>query len=382
MFNNTVLEVFIGLVFIYLLYSLLATILQEMMSRWLSLRTHNLTYAIRVMLEDREEEEPGWGLCKLLGRYFKSQLFIIRHFFVPFPRKTFARAFYNHPNIKYLGESEWKRKPAYLRPETFSQTVIQLLRGEEYDASQPQINYIEDALFRKKNFTARINGRDETIVIGEETLRHLRDLFFNAQRDADRFKVMLEDWFNETMERAAGWYKRTVQFTLLLIGFVLALWFNIDTIAIYKLLSIDKDAREQMVQLATANKDKYGAMIKDMGLVSAGSQQVETDSAGKQVIHIRDTMFVSDKVLTATMDSLMRDGEKAQYLFSVSEKYQGDHPKALGWLLTALAISLGAPFWFDLLNKLIQLRSTGAKPGTGTDTAAAAKEINAVKRVG
>jgi len=29
-----------------------------------------------------------------------------------------------------------------------------------------------------------------------------------------------------------------------------------------------------------------------------------------------------------------------------------------GWLLTALAISLGAPFWFDLLNKFIVVRST------------------------
>jgi hypothetical protein len=30
----------------------------------------------------------------------------------------------------------------------------------------------------------------------------------------------------------------------------------------------------------------------------------------------------------------------------------------VGWLLTALAISLGAPFWFDMLNKLIVVRST------------------------
>ncbi len=34
----------------------------------------------------------------------------------------------------------------------------------------------------------------------------------------------------------------------------------------------------------------------------------------------------------------------------------------LGWIVTALAISLGAPFWFDLLGKLVQLRGTGTKP--------------------
>jgi hypothetical protein len=37
-------------------------------------------------------------------------------------------------------------------------------------------------------------------------------------------------------------------------------------------------------------------------------------------------------------------------------------PKLLGWLLTALAISLGAPFWFDLLKKVINIRGAGGKP--------------------
>jgi hypothetical protein len=32
--------------------------------------------------------------------------------------------------------------------------------------------------------------------------------------------------------------------------------------------------------------------------------------------------------------------------------------KILGLLLTAFAISLGAPFWFDVLNKIIVVRST------------------------
>jgi hypothetical protein len=35
----------------------------------------------------------------------------------------------------------------------------------------------------------------------------------------------------------------------------------------------------------------------------------------------------------------------------------------LGWLLTILAISLGAPFWFDTLSRLSRLRSSG-KPET------------------
>ena len=33
-----------------------------------------------------------------------------------------------------------------------------------------------------------------------------------------------------------------------------------------------------------------------------------------------------------------------------------------GWLLTAFAVCLGAPFWFDMLNRLVNLRGTGANP--------------------
>ncbi|MEU7908022.1 hypothetical protein [Actinoplanes sp. NPDC049118] len=37
--------------------------------------------------------------------------------------------------------------------------------------------------------------------------------------------------------------------------------------------------------------------------------------------------------------------------------------KLLGLALTAAAAAIGAPFWFDLLNRLVNLRSTGRRPG-------------------
>ncbi|RAJ80383.1 hypothetical protein CLV59_105492 [Chitinophaga dinghuensis] len=371
MFNNTVLDVFIGLIFIYLLYSLLATILQEMFSRWLSLRTHNLTYAIRVMLEDRKELVFKNPALAPIGRFLKTQKDTITHFFVPFPDNTLANAFYKHPTIKYLGESQWKRKPAYIHPETFSQTLIQILRGESYDATEPQINRIEDVLFRKNGFETYQNGRSVIIPIDSETLRHLRHIFLDSQRDIERFRILLENWFNETMDRAAGWYKRSVQLMLLIIGLALAISFNIDTIAIYKLLSRDKTVREQMVQLAIADAGKYKQMVESMSPKdSANARKLAADS---------------DSLRKQTLDSLKTAADRAQNLFSVSEKYQSsDVNKWLGRLLTALAISLGAPFWFDLLNKLIQLRSTGPKPATAPtpNTTEPQKDINSIKRVG
>jgi hypothetical protein len=36
--------------------------------------------------------------------------------------------------------------------------------------------------------------------------------------------------------------------------------------------------------------------------------------------------------------------------------------KVLGWFVTGLALSLGAPFWFDLLGKFMNIRGAGPKP--------------------
>jgi hypothetical protein len=42
--------------------------------------------------------------------------------------------------------------------------------------------------------------------------------------------------------------------------------------------------------------------------------------------------------------------------------------RLLGWMLTILAISLGAPFWFDMLNKLVNVRSAGKSPDEAAKT--------------
>jgi len=47
-----------------------------------------------------------------------------------------------------------------------------------------------------------------------------------------------------------------------------------------------------------------------------------------------------------------------------------------GWLVSALAISLGAPFWFDVLNRFVVLRST-VKPNEKSQTNAS-KETTGV----
>jgi hypothetical protein len=338
MFNNVALDVFIGLVFIFLLYSLLATVIQEIIARWLALRSRMLVKALRRMLED--------------GADAGEAFIFFKRFMQPVKPGTFLEKFYSHPTIKYLGEDRIFSKPSYLHAHNFSQTIIHLLRGEQYDGR----NANESELIAKAIESNSLTINNETIskLINAQTLRNLKHLFADARQDTFLFKNKLEDWYEETMERASGWYKKQTQFILVIIGFIIAWCFNVDSIAIAKILMKDKKAREQMVQLAASRQAQY-AVILD----STSKDKTAGDTARLSIAAPSDTF------LQQTYQTLKDDATSAMDILGLGKSvspHQKQDLKFWGWLLTALAISLGAPFWFDLLNKFMKLREGGPKP--------------------
>jgi hypothetical protein len=105
MFNSVALEVVIGLVLIYLLYSLLATVLSELIATMLGLRARNLKEAIDRMLNDEKKSNflhRLWDSLKLMKN----------------PKNKIVDAFYNHPEIKYLGV------PVYLKRHLRSKLLV------------------------------------------------------------------------------------------------------------------------------------------------------------------------------------------------------------------------------------------------------------------
>ncbi len=76
----------------------------------------------------------------------------------------------------------------------------------------------------------------QTVPINTNTVLFLRSLWQESGADVGTFKVKLEQWFDDTMQRATGWYKRYTQFVLFIIGMVMAVVFNVDTIAIHRIL--------------------------------------------------------------------------------------------------------------------------------------------------
>jgi len=195
------LNVVIGLVFVMLLFSLLATTIMELLAGWMSLRGKNLEKALRSMLTDQNDQ------------------------------KTFEKfkqnALYQQLAGKSLGK---KTPPSYLSSRSFRSILM-------------------DTIFDGKDEEG--NETERFQVIENEQLRKvLQQLHRDSHGDDAHFKLKVESWYDDVMDRSTGWYKRNTQYILLAIGLVIAVLFNADTISIYDKLSKDPSARLELMTSA------------------------------------------------------------------------------------------------------------------------------------
>ncbi len=388
MIDNIALDVVIGLVFIFLIYSLLATTINEGIAANLNLRGKKLEHAIKRMLDDGiHTEHTFWTV---LFDLLKSIVFgirnVIRYFRFTRPKTkeikdmNFVELFYNEPLIKYLGEHKLTKRPSYISSDFFAKAVLKILfekgKSPEEKTCIEGLNEAQKIQYIKRGI--------ENLEQINETRTLFLTMIDNSNYELEKFHKKLEGWFEETMNRASGWYKKQSQIITLLIGFTIAVVFNVDTIKIVKQLSKDKDAAKKMtelsVQYVNTHKDSLGHLSEEHDSIAQtfflrADSLVKTDvSTANQIIglgwHYPDTVdILCNKTIknhekcevprVLRKEPIQTNWDKIKY---VSSKF--NFRTILGFLLTALAISFGAPFWFDLLNKIVSIRGSGTKPGT------------------
>ena len=157
MTGSVAIDIVLGLVFIYLLYSLLASLIQEIIATNLSFRAKILQKAIGRMLDDSSMSEKSWKdkvrswlilllpnwlrLCFTSREYNPSREYNLESFF---KKEGLAETFYKHAEIKYKTEDGWHNKPSELSASSFSKVVIDLLRGKKFkigDNYKDEIQY-------------------------------------------------------------------------------------------------------------------------------------------------------------------------------------------------------------------------------------------------
>ena len=279
------LNIVISLVFVYLLYSLFATIVMEIVSSVFALRANNLKRALRTMLTNGDQN------------YFDEFM-------------------ENDSLFKQLsGKLSGKRTPpSYINPKNFSLMMLNVL-----EKSSNGMSLVEDQI--------------ETLPNGE--MKDVVKMYFNeAESNIDQFKSNLEGWFNDIMDRASGWFKRRVQVILILVGFLIAVSFNVDTLAIFSQLK-----NSEVAQQVAENAALFAGSMDESNLDAIAGGEIASELSK-----------LNQLSLGLGWDGYFSGEESIGMKLFLS---------ILGWLITALAISLGAPFWFDLLTKLVNIRGTG-----------------------
>ena len=301
MFGIEVLEIVIGLIFVYLLLSLLATTLNELVMQWLYSRSKNLYIALQTMLDDESDV-----LCE---------------------------RFFGHPLIRKLKKRGKKGFPSYISQEYFAKVITELLSQQEpitLDAIRAGVQQLPAGQTR------------------EVLSAFVRD----AEGSTERFKQDLQLWYQEVMNQATGWYKTRVQYALFGIGLVISILFNADTFQVAQKLSIDPEARREIIAQAYAyierEEERRSDSVQMRTMVDPLEQQV------RELIDEELTMASTALGIGWTKAPPINLKSMAWWRFA-SQSF-------LGWVVTAFAITLGAPFWFDLLKRVMNIRAAAKKP--------------------
>ncbi len=157
---------------------------------------------------------------------------------------------------------------------------------------------------------------------------------------------LTENWFDNATDRMAGWYRRKMQAIGLVIAILLTISVNADSIALVKYLYMNPQVRDQIAEIASRPETL---------------NSLPSEKNPKELLKRMDELALplgwKDEI--ARLDLSQRSGSSLDFLdkCALGLELAGTH--FFGWLLTIFAISLGAPFWFDLLKKFVNIRAAG-----------------------
>lgn len=352
MFNSSFLDIVISMIFLYLLLALVVTGINEFFFTFRRQRAKHLKRALKLLFYDDEWKEI---FPKLIESSF----------------------------IKVLQRKEHEF-PAYIPSENFAKALLSIMGEGKID-------------FRSiKDRITKTEGKGEFSTLIDYLMQSGVDNIEKLQNE-------LQKIFDQSMDRVAGWYKRNAKLWSFYVAAFLAIGFNIDSMQIARDMFKNKEKAKINADAAqdyladTANVEKKVIIIKsdstermtlnpEAGMNTEVYIDIDTSNTISSETNVAvDTMLVStdstvadsEQIITKEPEEIIKD---IKIVVAEIDKMdvpmgwiKGNYPeynksetihifildwlaKLFGLLITAFAVSLGAPFWFDLLGKVSPLR--------------------------
>ncbi|MEM8858281.1 MAG: hypothetical protein AAGD96_08175 [Chloroflexota bacterium] len=358
MFGSATLEIAIGMIFIFLLLSLVCSTINEWIASILNLRGKTLQSGIRRLLEDPDG-------------------------------KWLAGEFYNHPVIRGLSRGESQVVlPSYISAETFTTVLMDLLAPQEFGNPKPlrevygdiheriqQIVDVENTEFgrvimllldetglTKEQLKELADGWEQVKIMREslkelqaksadeidlqqvqslmQTITRMEAKLTLAEQRADQAiaqaRQKIGDHFDQAMDRVSGWYKRQTAISIFGISLVVSVLLNVDSISLASSLANNPTLRSAVVASAENGVSELRGTVGEL-----------TEETGAQDL----------------VDEINQLGLPIGWTPQTTPENPNELiNRILGWIVTTIAVSMGAPFWFDLLSRVSSLRIAGNKP--------------------
>jgi len=363
MFSLKTIDVAIGVVLLYLLLTFAAATLLEMFSVIRNWRAQMLHDAIGNMLQHS-------SLASVDDIYDHPQILALCRNDAAFSWIDVVERFGWTP--KHGGTP-----PSYIPPTNFSGAVLETVLSHAahgFELSPEGVVKALQHLLNNKADNLQNGHADATKPCKDDALRSLlRTTLATQGASIQAIRFAIEKWFNDTMDRASGWYKRRTQCCLLAIGLAIAYGGNVTTIAVARWLWQSDSARQAVVAAAT-DMVARGAGRPSQASGSETPPQSGVPSNSSNAGQGSQPSKASPPSPSELADKIVEIDRKIvdlQYPVGWQAAYLNNATK-LSWLpeyivcglLTAIAISMGSTFWFDSLQNLIRIRGAGPKPST------------------
>lgn len=250
------------------------------------------------------------------------------------------------------------------------------LKGEidEVLEKQPRVKSNGDSLAKVRRGIAALS------VISPEVNQTMNALLLNVEEyvtqgetELAKARENIETWFNDSMDRVSGAFKRYTERIALILGLILALLLNVDSISLTAYLWREPAVRQVLAENA-ANFELPQEELE------ANPEQAMQDFRKQFVgLNLPIGWVINESQGAAFLDPNCQLFPNVGQTFGIpvfasnrcitppqSNNQTNVAIKLVGFLITAFAARLGAPFWFDVLKRLVNLRSTGSNPDEKT----------------
>ncbi|WP_199136167.1 hypothetical protein [Pedobacter sp. ASV12] len=347
---NSYLETGIAIILIFFIFSVVAYVIQELIAVNLKYRSKMLQYALEQLMDGGTN-------------------------------RSLAASLFDHPQLKRLKENSQKL-PSYIPATNFALAIIDIVAEKGGKRTT-------DALADFKNGLLILQSSNNDLC-------KLLSSLSGTSKDIQQLQAAVEKWFNEYMERVSGWYKNKYRWITRIIAICIALIFNLNMVKIAQTIHNDPILKETLVSTAEKMIDqpavvknyyaskvdsafkgidqKYNTILKDTATKKMNVDSLKKAMDSEKYIAFKkynteQYRFASSLIKNISSDKLIFgwEGNPLKIVDEKSNKWRfvtflEGSVMILGLFIGAVGISMGGPFWFEIMTKLVNVRRAGPKP--------------------